>query len=215
MGLDPGIPGRWVVTQPPDESGADRSRLVDPARQGQRLDEHELGFGPLRTALEQVSGPAQSVDSGRQRPDLERIAARVQKKPPGPGPVSRAGSQVGGHILPSALQVWMGGVDGRERIRRHAAQPGRECGHQHRLPGEGVAELEPRPVSGDQNPVGRPGQGPGYHLRGLPAGRRQDLPVKVMPQHRRRLENGALAVGELGQPSPYRLADGLRDAGRG
>ena len=95
------------------------------------------------------------------------------------------------------------------------AQPGREHGHQHRFPGEGVAELEPSPVGGDEDPVDRPGQGPGHHLRGLPAGRRQYLPVEVTPHHRRRLEDGALVVGELGQPSPHRLANGLRDAGRG
>ena len=109
----------------------------------------------------------------------------------------------------------MGGVDGRQRTRRRPAQPRRERGRQQGFPGEGVAELELRPVRGDQYQVDRPGQGPGYHLRGSPAGRRQDLPVKVTPHHRRRLQDGALAVGELGQPSPDRLADGLRDAGRG
>ncbi len=109
----------------------------------------------------------------------------------------------------------MGGVDSRERIRRRPAQPGRQHGHQHRLPGQGVAELEPRPVSGDENPVDRPGQGSGYHLCGLPTGRRQYLPVEVTPHHRRHLENSALVVGELGQPPAHRVADGLRDAGRG
>ena len=204
-----------LVAQPPDELDAGGGRLIDPAGQGQRLDEHQLGLGPLRTALEQVSGPAQGADGGRQRPDLQRIAAGVPKEPTRPGPVSRAGSQVGGHVPPPARQVWVGGVDGRERVRRRPAQPGRERGHQHRLPGQGVAELEPRPVSGDENPVDRPGQGPGHHLRGLPAGRRQDLPVEVTPHHRRRLQDGTLVVGELGQPPAHRVADGLRDAGRG
>ena len=215
VGLDPGFPGRRVIAQPPDEPGAGGGCFVDPAGQGQRLDEHELGPGPLRTTLEQVSGPAQGAGGGRQRPDLQRVAAGVPQEPPGPGPVSRPGRQVGGHVPPPASQVWVGGVDGRERVRRRLAQPGRERGHQHRFTGECVAELESRPVGGDENAVDRPGQGPGHHLRGPSAGRLQDLPVEVMPQHRGCLENGALAVGELREPFSDRLADGVRDAGRG
>ena len=121
VGLDPGFPGRRVVAQPPDEPGAGGGRLVDPARQGQRLDEHELGLGPLRAALEQVGGPAQGAGGGRQRPDLQRVAAGVPEKPPGPGPVSRAGGQVGGHVPPPALQAWVGGVD---RPRARSPPPG-------------------------------------------------------------------------------------------
>ena len=215
VGLEPGRRGRRVIPQPPDEPEAGGGRLIDPAGQGQRLDEHELGLGPFGTNLEQVSGPAQSVGGGSQRTDLQRIAAGIQQEPSSPGPVSRPGRQVGGHVPPPACQVRVGGVDGRERVGRRPAQPGRERGHQHRLPGQGVPELEPRPVSSNENPVDRPGQGPGYHLCRLPAGRRQDLPVEVMPQHRRGLQDGTLAVGELSQPPAHRLADGLRDAGRG
>ena len=78
-----------------------------------------------------------------------------------------------------------------------------------------MAELEPLPIGDDQDPFDRPGQRPGHHLRGLPAGRRQDLPVEVMPHHCRRLQDRALAAGKLGQPAPHRVADRLRDAGRG
>ena len=88
--------------------------------------------------------------------------------PPGPGPVSRPGRQVGGHVPPPASQVWVGGVDRRERVRRRLAQPGRERGHQHRFTGECVAELESRSVGGDENAVDRPGQGPGDYLGGCP-----------------------------------------------
>jgi hypothetical protein len=109
----------------------------------------------------------------------------------------------------------VGGVDGRERVRRGLAQPGRQHGHQHCLPGQGVAEAKPLLICGDEDPIGRAGQGAGHQLRGLPAGRGQDLPVEVPTQDRRRLEHGALPAGKLGQPFPHRLADRPGDAGSG
>ena len=123
-----------------------------------------------------------SPTSSEYRPESRRSLLR-------PGPVSRAGRQVGGHVPPPASQVWVGGVDSRERVRRRLAQPGRERGHQHRFTGQGVAELESRPVGGDENAVDCPGQGPGHHLRGAVRWPPQDLPVEVMPQHRRRFSN--------------------------
>ena len=62
----------------------------------------------------------------------------------------------------------MGSIERRQRICRRLAQPGRQHRHQHRLPCERVAELEPLPIGDDQDPFDRPGQRPDAASRACP-----------------------------------------------
>ena len=195
-----------------DHAVAGRDRLVDPAGQGERVDEELPGLGCLLAVAAQVSGPAQGLHRRGEGATVKGGATRRQQQGGGATTVAAVRRQIGRDVAPAGREAGMSSLDRSQRRAGQRGPPRRQQGGHHRVPGEGVAKPEPVAVDRQQQRRHR-GVERGIHVAlgdGADAG--EEAPVEVAPEDGGRLDDRGALGPQLGQPGPHRLGERGRDS---